>query len=189
LPPHSLQQFFADAIVDVKSRPLKVAVYSITCWATMSSDYIKSLRSKIGSQLIILPSVAAVISDEAGRLLLQEKSSGEGWSLPAGAIELGETPEQAIEREVLEETGLRVIRSDILAVFGGGEFRYTYPNGDQVEYLVVLFKCMTSGEPGGFTDTETASLKYTAFDEMPKLALPYPTELLFPSVTQANSTP
>ncbi|MGY5779415.1 NUDIX domain-containing protein [Rhizobium sp. LEGMi135b] len=154
----------------------------------MSSDYIKSLRSKLGSQLIILPGVAAVISDEAGRLLLQEKSSGEGWSLPAGAIELGETPQQAIEREVLEETGLRVIGSEILAVFGGQEFRYTYPNGDQVEYLVVLFKCTTSGEPGGFTDTETASLKYTAFDEMPKLALPYPVELLFPTMTQSGST-
>ncbi|ASW05828.1 NUDIX domain-containing protein [Rhizobium sp. 11515TR] len=154
----------------------------------MSSDYIKSLRSKLGSQLIILPSVAAVISDEMGRLLLQEKSSGEGWSLPAGAIELGETPQQAIAREVFEETGLRVIRSEILAVFGGHEFRYTYPNGDQVEYLVVLFKCTTSGEPGGFTDSETARLKYTAFDEMPKLALPYPTELLFPGITQARST-
>lgn len=154
----------------------------------MSSDYIKSLRSKLGSQLIILPSVAAVISDEMGRLLLQEKSSGEGWSLPAGAIELGETPQQAIAREVFEETGLRVIRSEILAVFGGHEFRYTYPNGDQVEYLVVLFKCTTSGEPGGFTDSETARLKYTAFDEMSKLALPYPTELLFPGITQARST-
>jgi ADP-ribose pyrophosphatase YjhB (NUDIX family) len=148
----------------------------------MSSDYIQSLRSKVGSQLILLPSVAAVISDEAGRLLLQEKSSGEGWSLPAGAIELGETPEQAIEREVLEETGLRVIHSEILAVFGGSEFRYTYLNGDAVEYLVVLFKCVTSGEPGGFTDAETARLKYTAFDEMPQLALPYPLELLFPGI-------
>jgi 8-oxo-dGTP pyrophosphatase MutT (NUDIX family) len=147
----------------------------------MLSGYIKSLRSKIGSELILLPSVAAVISDAEGRILLQEKSSGEGWSLPAGAIELGERPEQAIEREVLEETGLKVITSDILAVFGGSEFRYTYPNGDQVEYLVVLFKCTTSGEPGGFTDTETLRLKFTAFHEMPNLALPYPMELLFPS--------
>lgn len=146
----------------------------------MASDYIKSLRSKVGSQLLLLPSVAAVISDSEGRLLLQEKSSGEGWSLPAGGIEPGETPPQAIVREVLEETGLEVIRSEVLAVFGGKEFRYTYPNGDEVEYLVVLFKCHTRGEPGGFTDSETASLKYTAYEEMPKLALPYPMELLFP---------
>lgn len=146
----------------------------------MASDYILSLRSKMGSQLILLPSVAAVISDAQGRLLLQEKSSGEGWSLPAGGIEPGETPQQAIAREVMEETGLEVIHSEVLAVFGGRDFRYTYPNGDEVEYLVVLFQCQTQGEPGGFTDSETASLKYTAYEEMPKLAQPYPMELLFP---------
>ncbi|RWY89832.1 NUDIX domain-containing protein [Rhizobium leguminosarum] len=152
----------------------------------MSLDYVRSLRSKVGSQLIFLPSVAAVISDSEGRLLLQQKASGEGWSLPAGAIELGETPEQAIAREVLEETGLQVVTTEVLAVFGGSEFRYIYPNGDQVEYLVVLFKCVTTGDPGGFTDTETVRLKYTAFNEMPKLALPYPAEFLFPDITPAD---
>lgn len=35
-------------------------------------------------------------------------SGGEYWSLPAGAIELGETPEEAVVREVWEETGLKV---------------------------------------------------------------------------------
>lgn len=33
---------------------------------------------------------------------------GEYWSLPAGAIEPGETPEEAVIREVWEETGLKV---------------------------------------------------------------------------------
>ena len=145
----------------------------------MASSYIQSLRSKIGNDLIILPSVAAVISDAEGRLLLQQKAFGD-WSLPAGAIELGETPEQAIEREVLEETGLRVVGSDVLGVFGGADFRYTYRNGDQVEYLVVLFRCRTNGTPEGFTDAETVRLKYTAPDEMPGLALPYPMRFLFP---------
>jgi 8-oxo-dGTP pyrophosphatase MutT (NUDIX family) len=144
-------------------------------------NYIRSLRSKVGHDLIMLPSVAAVISDAEGRLLLQQKGRGEGWSLPAGAIEPGETPHQAIAREVLEETGLTVTGAEILAVFGGEEFRYIYPNGDRVEYLVVLFRCLTSGEAGGCTDPETVGLKYTSFDEMPKLALPYPMELLFPA--------
>ncbi|WP_454858255.1 NUDIX domain-containing protein [Rhizobium binxianense] len=152
----------------------------------MAINYIQSLRSKIGHDLVMLPGVAAVISDDEGRLLLQKKAKGEGWSLPAGAIEPGETPEQAIAREVLEETGLSVVRSDVLGVFGGVDFRYTYPNGDKVEYLVVLFKCITAGKPGGFTDPETVSLRFTAFAEMPALALPYPTKLLFPNLIQTD---
>ena len=141
--------------------------------------YLTDLRKLIGNRLILLPAVAAVIRDEAGRLLLQEKSSGEAWSLPAGAIEPGETPQEAITREVMEETGLVVTSTSILGVFGGHEFRYVYPNGDQVEYVVTLFKCRVGGGNGVWTDSETKSIRYFTPDDMPPLALPYPTSMLF----------
>lgn len=51
------------------------------------------------------------------------------WSLPAGAIGLGETPAMAMVREVSEDTGLRVEPMAILAVLGGEAFRFTYPDG------------------------------------------------------------
>ncbi|RYD17210.1 MAG: NUDIX domain-containing protein, partial [Verrucomicrobiaceae bacterium] len=56
---------------------------------------------------------------------LQEKHDGT-WSLPAGAIEPGESPAEAVAREVLEETGLTCISSEVIAVLGGGDFRFTY---------------------------------------------------------------
>ena len=143
------------------------------------STYVAQLRAKIGHHLLLLPSVAAVIHDDSGRLLLQEKSSGEGWSLPAGAIEPGESPVQAIEREVLEETGLEVVTTDVLGVFGGRDFRYQYPNGDLVEYTVVLFRCVPTGDVREVGDTETRSLQYFARGDMPRLALPYPVDVLF----------
>lgn len=142
-------------------------------------SYIKELRGLIGNRLLLLPSIAAVIHDTSGNLLLQEKASGEGWSLPAGAIEPGETPEEAVIREVMEETGLAVTPTGILGVFGGRDFRYTYPNGDQVEYTVTLFKCQVLEDHGAWTDSETRSLEYFARDVMPPLALPYPLSTLF----------
>ena len=145
----------------------------------MASDYINALRAKIGTQLLLLPSVAAVIHDKSGRLLLQQKASGEGWSLPAGGIEPGETPEMAVEREVLEETGLTVTSTKLLKVFAGRDFRYTYPNGDQVEYTVALFRCWTEGVPSSRHARETYRLKFTRQSEMPNLALPYPMDVLF----------
>lgn len=58
-----------------------------------------------------VPCVGAVVHDGQGRLLLvrrgREPSRGL-WSLPGGRVEPGETAADAIEREVLEETGLRV---------------------------------------------------------------------------------
>ncbi len=145
----------------------------------MSFDYIMRLRAKIGHQLLLLPGVAAVIRDDQGRILFQEKTSGEGWSLPAGGIEPGESPEEAIRREVLEETGLTVQDAELLGVFGGKDFRYTYPNGDEVEYTVVLFGCTAQGEAGTGRDPETRRVKFLSRDEMPRLALPYPMDVLF----------
>lgn len=144
------------------------------------TSYPIELRRLIGNRLLLLPSVAAVIHDHAGRLLLQEKASGEGWSLPAGAIEPGETPQEAVIREVNEETGLVVSPSGILGVFGGREFRYIYPNGHQVEYVVTLFKCEVRERHGTWTDGETKSLRYFEKAGMPDLSLPYPMEMLFP---------
>jgi ADP-ribose pyrophosphatase YjhB (NUDIX family) len=143
------------------------------------SPYYQHLRARLGHDLILMPGVAAVIRDAQGRLLLQEKASGEAWSLPAGAIEPGETPEQAVRREVLEETCLVVEPQKILGVFGGKEFRYTYPSGDCVEYVVVLYYCTVTGDAGTIRDPETKSLRYFARSDMPRLALPYPVDTLF----------
>ena len=61
--------------------------------------------------LPVVACVGAVVHDGAGRLLLirrgREPSRGL-WSLPGGRVEAGETNEQAVEREVREETGLTV---------------------------------------------------------------------------------
>jgi 8-oxo-dGTP diphosphatase len=58
-----------------------------------------------------VPCVGAVIRDGAGRILLIKRGHEPGkglWSIPGGRIEPGETNEQAVVREVREETGLDV---------------------------------------------------------------------------------
>jgi len=55
--------------------------------------------------------VGAVVHDAAGRLLLVQRGHDPHrglWSLPGGRIEEGESPEQAVVREVREETDLVV---------------------------------------------------------------------------------
>ena len=142
------------------------------------SPYYTKLREKIGTGLLLIPGVAAVIHNQDGHLLLQEKLGGV-WSLPAGAIEPGETPEDALRREVREETGLVVGSADLVGVFGGSDYRYVYANGDAVEYTVVLFRCSAEPGPEGILDSETVSLQYFTSETMPKLALPYPMSALF----------
>ena len=74
-----------------------------------------------------IPCVGAVITDRAGRLLLirrgHEPETGR-WSLPGGRVEPGETDEQAVVREVLEETGLSVACGALV-----GEVTRPWPDG------------------------------------------------------------
>jgi len=64
-----------------------------------------------------VPCVGGVIQDAAGRLVLIKRRNEPGaglWSLPGGRIEAGETDEQALVREILEETGLSVTPGRLL---------------------------------------------------------------------------
>ncbi len=89
--------------------------------------------------------VAARASGEPVVLLIrrgQEPLKGE-WSLPGGAVELGERLEDAIRREVLEETGLAVEVVDVVKAFdrivrdAEGRVRY--------HYVLVDFLCRVTG--------------------------------------------
>jgi len=144
-----------------------------------TQSYIQDLRLKVGHDRLMVPSVAAIIHDDRGRLLLQRKAGSEGWSLPAGAIELGDSPEEALNREVFEETGLKVVWASLTDAFGGDAFRYTYPNGDRVEYTVLLYRCQVQFPAAEPIDPETTELRYLGVSDAPQLALPYPKSVLF----------
>jgi 8-oxo-dGTP diphosphatase len=63
------------------------------------------------------PAIASAVIVQDGRLLLARRREREGslmWALPGGAIEPGESAEQAAEREALEETGLDVAARRVL---------------------------------------------------------------------------
>lgn len=142
------------------------------------SDYMQQVRASVGTMPLLMPSVAAVILNAKHELLLQQKAD-HSWSLPAGMIEPQESPVQALLREVREETGLKVRAERLLGVFGGEGFAYTYPNGDQVLYTVLLFQCTIEGDAAVERDDETLRLEWFAKEDLPFLALPYSLACLF----------
>ncbi|HEY0506935.1 MAG TPA: NUDIX domain-containing protein [Blastococcus sp.] len=89
-----------------------------------------------GPEPVVVPCVGAVVLDARGRLLLirrgHEPHTGL-WSLPGGRVEGGETLEQAVRREVLEETGLAVVPGAVV-----GRVRVS---GAGVEYDVTDLVC------------------------------------------------
>ena len=67
------------------------------------------------------------------------------WSVPGGAVELGETLEQAIVREVAEETGLNVEPIAVLKAFD--RIERDPENRVRFHYILIDFLCRVMGAP------------------------------------------
>jgi len=131
------------------------------------SDHIAGLRRKVGNDLLLLPSVGAVIFDDDRRVLLQQASDDGQWYVPGGAVDPGEEPADAIVREMLEETGLRVEPVRVLGVAKSPDI--TYPNGHQVQYVAITFLCRIVGGTLKISDDESLALRFFDTRELPPL--------------------
>jgi 8-oxo-dGTP pyrophosphatase MutT (NUDIX family) len=112
------------------------------------SGYMANLRSKMGTDLLLVPAAGAAVFDEAGRLLLGRHVDDGLWATIGGSMEPGESPAEAALRELLEETGLTAGILGIVGVYGGPHFEVTYPGGARVAYVVTMYACQyLGGEP------------------------------------------
>lgn len=118
----------------------------------------------------------AIIRDDRGRILLQRRSDYGDWGLPGGGMEPGERIEETMIREVKEETGLDVISYELSSIYTGERMKYTYPDGNEVVFVMFLFnarvnldgKLAEDGRTLCFEDqnNESLQLTFTSLDEI-----------------------
>lgn len=132
------------------------------------SPYLKGLREKVGSQPLLTSGVDAIIYDEQGRLLLLKRSDNGYWGLTGGQLDPLEPPALGVIREVYEETGLKVVPTALLGLFGGIDaFHLCYPNGDEVHPIVALFRCRVVGGDLNNRDGEATEVQYFSPNALP----------------------
>jgi len=71
-------------------------------------EFIKSLRAKIGTDLLQVPVATVMAYDKDGRLLLVQNKPSGLWAAPSGIIDPHELPSDAAVRETWEEAGVLV---------------------------------------------------------------------------------
>jgi 8-oxo-dGTP pyrophosphatase MutT (NUDIX family) len=131
------------------------------------SPYVLDLRERVGHGLLLLPGVTAVVFDDAGRVLLNERSDNGQWALIAGVMDPGEQPAETIVREVYEETAVHVVPERITSVLT--QPTTTYPNGDRCEYVDITFRCRAVGGEARVNDDESLAVGWFALADLPPI--------------------
>lgn len=129
-------------------------------------EYVAGLRKLVGTGLLWLPSVSAVVVNEAGEVLLAQRADTGNWSVISGFVDPGEQPAVAVVREVREETGVDVVPERISSVRA---HPMTYPNGDECEYLNVAFRCRPVGGEARVNDDESLAVGWFPPDALPEV--------------------
>jgi 8-oxo-dGTP pyrophosphatase MutT (NUDIX family) len=130
------------------------------------TGYLKDLRAKVGHDLLLLPSAAVAIQDDAGRVLMGLHADKRIWVLPGGLIEPAETPSDGAVRETFEETGLLIEVTSVLGVYGGKELVIDYANGDRASYVSTVFRGRIIGGELRPDGAEILDLRYFSREEI-----------------------
>lgn len=124
------------------------------------------LGERVGREGAVRVGCAACIFDDTReRLLLTRRSDNGRWCLPGGHMEPGETLAECVEREVWEETGLRVEAQRLIGVYSNPHVLLVYPDGNRTQIVAAVFEAGVLGGRLGVSD-ETTEADYFSRDEI-----------------------
>jgi 8-oxo-dGTP pyrophosphatase MutT (NUDIX family) len=130
-------------------------------------EFVSRLRERVGTELLWLPGVSAVVVDGDGRVLLGRRADNGRWAVVSGILEPGEQPAAAAAREVLEETGVTVEVAG-LAATTTDDHVVVYPNGDRAQYLDLTFACRYVEGTARVADDESTDVGWFSVDALPE---------------------
>ena len=121
----------------------------------------------------ILPAVAAAIFDQNGNVLLQRRKDVNRWGIISGHVEFGESVEEAMLREIYEETGARAVLTRLIGVYSSPQSQTYDYDGLRTQYVTTYFEArLIDNIQVGFKNEESLDLRFFDPSDLPqKLAL------------------
>ena len=136
------------------------------------TEYMKNLRKLVGHTPVMLCGASVIVENESGEILLQLRRDNQCWGYAGGAIELGESTEDAAKRELFEETGLVANTLELFGVFSGEGQHYKYPNGDEVHIIDIVYLCRDYSGNLIAQKEEVNELRFFKWNQLPEKLSP-----------------
>ena len=130
--------------------------------------YIEDLRKIIGHMPIILNGCIAFIENSQGQILMQQRKYPYGkWGLPGGLMELGESTEETVRREILEETGLTLGKLTLFGVYSGKNYLCIAQNGDEFYVVTTVYIANEYSGDVCVNDDESLAFEWVDIGNLP----------------------
>jgi len=121
---------------------------------------------RIGADARLVPAATAIMFDETGeKVLLTQRSDNGRWCLPGGAMDPGESAEEACEREAMEETGLEVRVTRLVGIYTSPDVIFEYADGDRCQAVAMTFEAKVIGGELSLSE-ETTDYGYFQVDSL-----------------------
>lgn len=129
-------------------------------------DYINDPNAPKANSVV--PSVVAVVTDDAGRVLLIHKTDNGLWALPGGGHEIGESISETVVREVREETGYDVAVHAISGIYTDPGHVMAYDDGEvRQQFSIAFLADLIGGSPT--TSSESSDVKWLTREQIERL--------------------
>lgn len=106
-------------------------------------DHYQSPTAPAANSIVV--AVTAFIQDQAGRILMIRRTDNDLYSIPGGALELGETLTQTVQREVMEETGIDVQVTGLIGVYSDPNHVIEFTDGEVRQEFSICFRATPTG--------------------------------------------
>jgi ADP-ribose pyrophosphatase YjhB (NUDIX family) len=108
---------------------------------------------------------AVIFNESREKVLLTRRVDNGQWCLPSGGVDPGESVTETCEREVLEETGLKVQVERLTSVFSSPDRLVIYSDGNQYQIITVNFEAReVDGKPS--LSDETTDIGFYSLPEI-----------------------
>ncbi len=131
--------------------------------------YIMNLRETVGHSPLIGVGATTLVFNNKNELLLNLRSDTNTWGIPGGSKELNESLEECAIRELKEETNINVDDLELITVLSGKEYYFKYPNEDELDCVIALYKVSNYAGELKINDGESRELKFFPLDNLPEL--------------------
>ncbi|MEU0691759.1 NUDIX hydrolase [Streptomyces uncialis] len=136
----------------------------------------------------LVVAASAVVTDDAGRVLLQRRRDSGLWALPGGGMEPDESLPGAAVREVREETGLDVAITGLVGTYTDPRHIIEYGDGEVRRQFNVCFRAQVIGGELAVSD-ESTELRWAAPDDLDGLPMHHTQRLRLTHFLENRSAP